>query len=255
MIRETYALYAREVKKTFRNYAVVAMMIIQPLMWLIFFGNSLSGLPPTLLQSLFHTSNYLAFLLPGELATGMVFIGMFSSMSMIYDKRFGFLKRMLVTKAPKESIYLGKVLGASTRGLLQIPVMMLVAVALGVVFHTNILYLFIWVLSLFLMGIGLASIYSIITMKSADWQTPGVVSNLINLPLMFTSTALFPSSLFPPWMQAISAWNPLTYAADIGREALFGTMPNMLYFAYLVIFFLIFLSLGIIASRRWLVAE
>jgi ABC-2 type transport system permease protein len=255
MLRETYALFAREVKKTYRNHAVVVMMVIQPLMWLIFFGSSLTHLPADLLSSLFHTSNYISYLLPGELATGMVFIGMFSSMSMIQDKRFGFLKRILVTKAPKESIFLGKVLGAASRGLIQIPVMVVTAMLFGVIFHTNAFYIFIWILSLFLMGIGLASIYSVITMKSKDWQTPGVVSNLINLPLMFSSTALFPATLFPKWMQILSSFNPISYAAAIGREALYGGQVNFLYFGYLVFFSALFLGIGFLASRRWLVAE
>ena len=254
MIRETYALFAREVKKTYRNYAVVIMMVVQPLMWLIFFGSNLTNLPPNLLSSLFGTNNYISYLLPGELATGMVFIGMFSSMSMIQDKRFGFLKRILVTKAPKESIFLGKVLGAASRGLIQIPVMVITALFFGVVFHTNAIYVFVWVLSLFLMGIGLASIYLIITMRSRDWQTPGVISNLLNLPLMFSSTALFPITLFPKWMQILSSFNPITYAATIGREALYGGQINFIYFGYLVFFCALFLSLGFIASKKWLTA-
>ncbi len=255
MIRETYALFAREVKRTYRNKAVVAIMLVQPLMWLVFFGNSFAHLPTSILESFFGTNNYLAFLLPGELATGMIAIGMFSSMSMIQDKRFGFLKRILVTKAPKESIFLGKVFGGASRGLIQIPVMVIVATFFGVVFNTSILYVFLWVLSLFMLGIGMASVYSIITMRSSDWQTPGVVSNLITLPLMFSSQALFPASLFPAWMQTISMYNPITYVALFGREVLFGATPNMLYFAYIAIFCAVMLSLGIIASRSWLKPE
>ncbi len=255
MIRETFALFMREVKKTYRNKMVVLIMIIQPLMWLIFFGNSLANLPSSFLSTIFHTTNYIQFLLPGELATGMIMIGMFSSMSMIQDKRFGFLKRILVTKAPKESVFLGKITGAATRGLIQIPIMCFVSIFFGVVFNTNVLYVFVWILCLFLLGTGMASIYSIITMRSNDWQTPGVVSNLINLPLMFSSQALFPATLFPQWMQVISAFNPISYAALFGREVLFGGTPNWFYPLYLLIFCAIFMFLGILASRRWLNAE
>jgi ABC-2 type transport system permease protein len=101
----------------------------------------------------------------------------------------------------------------------------------------------------------MACVYSIITMRSRDWQTPGVVSNLINLPLMFSSQALFPASLFPPWMQTISAFNPISYAALFGREALFGQAPNFLYVLYLVIFCAVMLILGTLATRRWLTPE
>jgi ABC-2 type transport system permease protein len=255
MIKETWALFVREVKKTFRNKAVVGMMIVQPIMWLVFFGSSFSHVPSSFLSSFFHTTNYIAFLLPGELAASMIFVGMFSSMSMIQDKRFGFLKRILVTKAPKESVFFGKVFGAATRGLLSIPIMMLVSLAFGVVFHLNILSLVVWILGLLLLGVGMASIYSIITMRSNDWQTPGVVSNLINLPLMFSSTALFPSTIFPQWMRDISSVNPLSFAAGLGRSFVLNTAPNFLFLLYLVIFCFLFLGIGAFLSRRWLKAE
>ncbi|MEM0142565.1 MAG: ABC transporter permease [Candidatus Parvarchaeum sp.] len=255
MIKEAYALFIREVKKTFRNKAVVGMMIIQPIMWLAFFGSSFSHVPSSFLSTFFHTTNYIAFLLPGELAASMLFVGMFSSMSMIQDKRFGFLKRVLVTKAPKESLFFGKVFGAATRGLISIPVMMLVSLVFGVVFHLDILNLIIWIIGLLLLGVGMASVYSIITMRSNDWQTPGVVSNLINLPLMFSSTALFPSTIFPEWMRDISSVNPLSFAAALGRDFVFNTPTNLFYLLYLAIFCFLFLGLGTFASRRWLRAE
>ncbi len=255
MIKESFALFIRELKKTFRNKAVVGMMIIQPIMWLAFFGSSFSHVPSSFLSTFFHTNNYIAFLLPGELAASMLFVGMFSSMSMIQDKRFGFLKRILVTKAPKESLFFGKVFGAATRGLISIPVMMLVSLAFGVVFHLNILGFVVWIAGLLLLGIGMASVYSIITMRSNDWQTPGVVSNLINLPLMFSSTALFPSTIFPQWMRDISSVNPLSFAADLGRSFVLNTPLNAIYLLYLAIFCFLFLGLGTLASRRWLRAE
>lgn len=255
MLRETYSLYSREIKKTYRNGAVVFMMVIQPIMWLVFFGSSFSEAPSQFLSGFFHTDNYIAFLLPGELSTSMLFIGMFSSMSMIQDKRFGFLKRILVTSAPKESIFLGKVLGAATRGLIQIPVMMIVAIALGVRVPLDPLGVLGWVVALFLLGVGMASLYTIITLRSADWQTPGVVSNLINLPLMFSSTALFPSSLFPWWMRDIASVNPLSYTAEFGREVILTSDPTWSYLGFVAAFSLVMLLIGFLTSKRWLTAE
>jgi ABC-2 type transport system permease protein len=88
-----------------------------------------------------------------------------------------------------------------------------------------------------------------------NWQTPGVVSNFINLPLMFSSSALFPRTFFPSWMQALSYVNPISYSANIGRSYIILGDPNVMYVVYLVIFAGIMLSAGIILSRRWLVAE
>src|SRR3989442_7776175 len=99
-------------------------------MWLAFFGSSFSGASPALVQQIFHTSSYIAFLLPGVLATSMLTVGMFGSMSTIQDKRFGFMKRILLTPTTKATVYLSKVLGSTTRRLVQIPVMITAAALL-----------------------------------------------------------------------------------------------------------------------------
>ncbi len=224
-------------------------------MWLIFFGSSLGNIPSSFLQTFFHTNNYVAFLLPGELSTGMLFVGMFSSMSLIQDKRFGYLKRILVTKTPKAAVFLSKVLGATTRGLLQIPVMLITATFFGVRYPDDLVGFSETILAIVLLGLGLSSAYVMITMRSQDWQTPGVVSNFINLPLMFSSSALFPRSFFPFWMQDLSDVNPISYSADIGRSFVLEGDPNIMYVLYLVIFAVVMLSIGIVMSRRWLVAE
>ena len=70
-------LYAREVLRTFRNPWVLVITFVQPFMWLAFFGSSFSGASPALVQEVFHTSSYIAFLLPGVLATSMLTVGMF----------------------------------------------------------------------------------------------------------------------------------------------------------------------------------
>jgi ABC-2 type transport system permease protein len=255
VITELWGLYSRETKKTYRNFAVLFVTLVQPIMWLAFFGSSFSDTPKQFLQGFFHTSNYIAYLLPGELSTSMLFVGMFSSLSLIQDKRFGYLKRLLVTKAPKSSIFLSKVLGATTRGLIQVPVVFATALAFGVNLPLNPLGLTESVLALVFLGLGLSSVYVMITMRSADWQTPGAVSNFINLPLMFSSTALFPKTFFPSWMQYLSDVNPISFSANIGRAYVLSGDPNWTYLAYLAAFVTLMIALGASLSRKWLTAE
>lgn len=176
-------------------------------------------------------------------------------MSLIQDKRFGYLKRVLVTKTPKAAVFLSKVLGATTRGLLQIPIMLITASFFGVTYPSDVVGFTEMILVIILLGLGLSSVYVMITMRSQDWQTPGVVSNFINLPLMFSSSALFPREFFPSWMQALTDVNPISYSTNIGRSFILEADPNLLYLIYLIVFAGVMLSCGIIMSRRWLVAE
>ena len=132
MLNQFIGLYIREVKNTYKNPAIIVVSIVQPLLWIVFFGSSFSAAPRLFLESFFHTDNYIAFLLSGQLSTSMLFVGMFSSLSLIQDKKSGYLRRIMVTPTRNYIIFLAKVLGASTRGMLQVPIVFLGVMLLGV---------------------------------------------------------------------------------------------------------------------------
>ncbi len=250
-------LYTREILKTFRNPFVLLITFVQPFMWLAFFGSSFSGVPLPALDALLHThiQSYLQFLLPGVLSTSMLAIGMFGSMSTIQDKRFGFMKRILITPTSKATVYLTKALGSATRGVVQIPVMIGAALVFGVQFEGNPLLWAGWVLSLMLLGFGFSCLFLAVTASSTDWQTPGVISNFITMPLMFASGALFPTANFPSWMQAIAAYNPVTYAALFGRGVVLDGQADWAYLGYLAIFAVAMVTIGTLVASRYLKVE
>ncbi len=250
-----WGLYWREIVRTFRNPFVLLITVVQPFMWLAFFGSSFSLLPASELEGLFGASNYIQFLLPGVLSTSMLTVGMFGSMSTIQDKRFGFMKRILITPTSKGTVFVTKALGSASRGLVQFPVMIAAALAFGVSFHLSPLQWAAWVSALMLLAIGFCSLFLAITARSTDWQTPGVVSNFITMPLMFASAALFGSSHFPVWMQTISKVNPITFSALLGRSFMLGTATNWWDLGYLALFSLTMLGVGYFVSSRWLRVE
>ncbi|NON63410.1 ABC transporter permease, partial [Acidianus sp. RZ1] len=161
MLEGLSALYMREIKRIYRSIYMWIMLVSQPVMWIIFFGSSFSHVPSEFLQEFFHTNNYIAFILPGELSVSMLFVGMFSSMSIIQDKRFGYMKRIFITPVPKYYVFLSKVLGGVTRGLIQVPIMLAVAIALGVSLNLNLVSIVVLVLALAFLGIGFSSLYSV----------------------------------------------------------------------------------------------
>jgi ABC-2 type transport system permease protein len=250
-----WGLYAREILRTFRNPFVLLITIVQPFMWLAFFGSSFANASPTELEAFIGAPNYIQFLLPGVLSTSMLSVGMFGSMSTIQDKRFGFMKRILITPTSKGTVFLTKALGSATRGLVQFPVMVAAAIAFGIHFDLSPVQWAAWVLALMMLATGFCSLFLAITARSTDWQTPGVVSNFITMPLMFASSALFGSSHFPAWMQAISAVNPITFSALLGRSFLLGTPTDWSYLGYLGIFAAAMIGVGYYVSSRWLRVE
>lgn len=255
MRSQFWGLYVREILRTFRNPFVLLMTVVQPFMWLAFFGSSFSNLPKTYLEGLFGTGDYIEFLLPGVLSTSMLSIGMFGAMSTIQDKRFGFMKRILITPTSKGLIFLSKALGSATRGLVQVPVMVAAALAFGVRFDLSPVEWAAWVAALLCLALGFSSLFLAVTAPSTDWQTPGVVANFITMPLMFASTSLFPSRQFPDWMQAISNVNPITFSALLGRSFVLGEAIDWSYLGYLAAFALLMIALGYTVSARWLKVE
>ena len=253
MRSQLWGLYIREVLRVFRNPFVVLVTLVQPFMWLAFFGSSFNNLAAA--SGKFGSGSYFAFLLPGTLSTSMLSVGMFGSMSAIQDKRFGFMKRILITPTSKQTIFLSKALGAATRGLIQVPVMIVAALVFGVRFPLSPAEWAGWITALFLLAFGFSSFFLAVTAPATDWQTPGVVANFITMPLMFASAALFPSSAFPSWMQAISNVNPITFSAELGRSFLLGTATDWFNLGYLAVFAALMLVVGYLVSSRWLRVE
>ena len=255
MRSQFWGLYVREVLRTFRNPFVILVTVLQPFMWLAFFGSSFGNIPKAELEGLFGTSNYIQFLLPGVLSTSMLSVGMFGAMSTIQDKRFGFMKRILITPTSKELIFLSKAFGSATRGLVQIPVMVAAAVAFGVTFSLSPLDWFVWIVGLMCLALGFSSLFLAATAPSTDWQTPGVIANFITMPLMFASASLFPSQQFPSWMQAIANVNPVSFTALLGRSFVLGQPTDWWDFGFLLVFAAAMTVVGYFVSARWLKVE
>jgi len=250
-------LYSRELLRTFRNPWVLVITIVQPFMWLAFFGSSFANVPLSALEALLHIQiqSYLQFLLPGVLSTSMLTVGMFGAMSTIQDKRFGYMKRILLTPTSKTTVYLSKALGSATRGLVQIPVMIAAALAFGVHFNGTPLMWAGWILGLVFLALGFSFLFLAVTASSTDWQTPGVISNFLMMPLMFASGALFPAANFPSWMATIANWNPVTYAALFGRGVVVSGTADWLYLGYTAIFAGLMALAGTLVARKYLKVE
>jgi ABC-2 type transport system permease protein len=224
-------------------------------MWLALFGSSLGNAPKAVLIYLFGTSNYMSFILPGVLGITMITIGMFASMSLIQDKRYGYLKRIMVAPVSGEVPATAKMLGGITRGLIEVPILIIIAILLGAKINLSMFSIGIVIIVSILLCAFSSSLFILLTIKTADLQAPGVVSSLLLFPLMFSSSAMFPSSLFPSWLKAISNYNPLTFAVDVMREALLGKAVQYITLIKLLGYSLLLFVLLEVFSHKYLTAE
>ncbi len=211
----------------------------------------------TVLQDMMGTTDYFSFMAMGMVAFTVVFTTAFVGMSVVWDRRLGFLNKVLSTPVSRTVIILSKVFSATIRSMFQASIVAIVAYILGLQLGANftafsILGIFAMV---FLIGVGLSSMFIAFTLRSTRMETPQAIFNLISLPLMFTSNAFFPTKFMPSWLQAIANVNPISYANDAVRRLMVfsdGYAPLMLDFTYVGIFAVIVTAICIVLSWRFL---
>jgi len=182
-------------------------------------GNMMSGLTsnPFAAKAL-GVSNYLDFMTPGIILMTALFGGIFGGLSIVWDRRIGYLEKLLASPIKRGAIPFGKTISSMIQGAIQASIIIVIASLLGVRFQTGIAgILLIIVISMFfciiLSGLSL-TLASVIKTQEALMA----VVNFLIMPLMFTSNALFPRAVMPGWLAAISKVNPVSYAASAMRE-------------------------------------
>lgn len=259
------ALFGRELKKWFKQPFVLFMSLVQPIIWMGLFGkafnlSALASSNPAAQQGFlatFGTTDYFSYMAIGMLSFVVLFATMFSGMSIVWDRRLGFLNKVLSTPASRGSIVLSKVFMAVIRSLVQAGIVLAAAVALGLQFGSSFhpIYLLGVFAGLFLMSVGLSALFVAIAIRSTRWETQMAVMNLLNLPLLFASNALFPTNLMPDWLRAFSQVNPVTYGTDLARQlTLYAPDATAVAndFLFLGIFATVFAAIGIVLSWRYL---
>ncbi len=278
-IHGLWALTNRELKRWYKTPVVLILSLIQPVIWLGLFGKAmnfgaiftgssfnipglnipksvLDALAAQVMQQTFGTRDYFSFLAVGMLSFISLFMAMQSGMSMVWDRRLGFLNKELSTPLARGVIPIGKVLSSILRGLTQAAIVLLIAVLLGLdVSHFTVLGLLGTFAGLFLMVMGFSSLFVMLATRSTSQDTQMMIVNLLNLPLLFASNAMFPAKFMPSWLQPIVQVNPVSYTTDISRQLLLGSpgMASLWFdFLYLGVFAVILLIAGTIVSWRFL---
>jgi ABC-2 type transport system permease protein len=229
------------------------------------FGGFFSTLGNSVLLNNFHTTDYFSFMAVGMISFTALFTTAFSGMSVVWDRRLGFLNKALSTPVSRGIIIFSKVLSATLRSMFQAGIIILIALAFGLQFGAsfNPIYVLGVFGIIFLICVGLSSMFIAITIRSTRMETPMAVMNLVTLPLMFASNAFFPTSIMPDWLKAVAQVNPMTYTTDAVRQLLIyssvnwwgsvgGQMGVALDFLYVGIFAVVVSTIGIVLSWRYL---
>ena len=245
------SLWWREVVRFYRQRARVVGVIASPLLFWIVIG---SGFGTSFRSgSAAGGQHYLDYFFPGALIMIVLFTAIFTMMSVIEDRKEGFLLSVLVAPVSRSVIVLGKVLGGATLATLQGLIFLVFAPALGI--HFTIASFAMTVLVIFLVAFSLTALGFIIAWPMDSTQAFHAIINLFLIPLWLLSGSLFPLAGASTWIRILMLANPLTYGTEALRSLLFpGSAPgfslstNMI---VLVAFTLLMFALSfLIANRR-----
>ena len=209
-------LWRRELTRFFRQPSRIAGAAGSPLLFWILIGSGLSGsfrLPGTS-----GGMTYLEYFFPGTIVLVLLFAAIFSTISVIEDRREGFLQGALVAPVPRAAIVLGKILGGTALAAAQAGIVLLAAPLVGV--HPAAAAAIGAVGLLILVGFALTSLSLAIAWRLRSTQGFHAIMTVFLMPLWLLSGAFFPAAGAPPWLAALMAANPLTYGVAALRHLL-----------------------------------
>jgi ABC-2 type transport system permease protein len=215
-LRAIKVVWQREWIRFVRDRPRILTALVQPVLFLFVLGTGLSRLA----SSGTHGVDLRTFVYPGVLAMAVLFTAMFSAASIVWDREFGFLREMLVAPVGRGAIVIGKCLGGATVAGFQGLIMIAIA---GLV---NVPYSFTMILEVLalqlLLAFALTAFGVMMAVRMAQMQSFMALMQMVIMPLFFISGALFPVSGLPAWLNVLNRLDPITYAVDPIRRAVFA---------------------------------
>ncbi|HLL93150.1 MAG TPA: ABC transporter permease [Solirubrobacteraceae bacterium] len=215
-LRAIRVVWRRELIRFSRDRLRILTSLMQPFLFLFVLGTGLSSLA----AAGTHGLNFRTFIYPGVLCMAVMFTAMFSAASIVWDREFGFLREMMVAPVRRSSIVLGKCLGGTTvagfQGLIVIAISPLVDVPYEVGLILELLALAL------LLAFAITAFGVMFAARINQMQSFMAVMQMAIMPMFFVSGALFSVANLPRWLAILNRLDPLTYAVDPMRRAIFA---------------------------------
>jgi len=273
MYREFVTVLRREVLKFVRVPIWVAAAFVVPVLYLVLFGQAfdLNALFPTggggdyyVREALLGAPDYFSYFAVGMIAFVTLSMSLYAGTGVLFDKQLGAHQRLMATPAPRSALFAGTLtfrafsaawpaflsLGVAI-ALVHVPGLtgLSVSASVGIVGIAEIL-LAEALLALMFTALFLSFGYAL----NSNEAYFGIVT-LLNLPILFTSNALFPQSTMPAWLQSVTAYNPASLAVNVMRQNLFGTSsyypyPPGIYLLGLLGWAVVLIGIALVLSSR-----
>lgn len=220
-LRVIYILWKRDMLRFLRDRSRLISSIGMPVLFLLLFGGGFSSAITGLAGGQLA---YPQFLFSGVLAMTVLFTAVYSAVSVVWDRQFGFLKAILVAPVSRFSVALGKVAGGTSLAMMQGLIILLLAPVLRVPLRPSQILGMAAVL--LLLAFMMTSLGLLLAVRERSMQGFHMIMNFLLLPMFFLSGAFFPLDGVPVWMRLFATLDPVTYGVDaLRRVSLVAILP------------------------------
>jgi ABC-2 type transport system permease protein len=220
-LKGAYTIWYRDVLRFLRDRTRVITSLAQPLLFLFVFG---SGLAPAMSGLGGGSLSFTEFMFPGILGMTVLFTSIFSAVSIVWDREFGFLKEVMVAPVSRAAVALGKVAGGSTVAMFQALIVLVLAPLIGIKLTWDQLLILVGLM--LLLAAMMTSFGILIAARQRTMEGFQMIMQFLLMPMFFLSGALFPLRSVPLWMTWLSRIDPVTYGVDPLRQvALRASIP------------------------------
>jgi ABC-2 type transport system permease protein len=220
-LKGAYTIWYRDVLRFSRDRARIMASLGQPLLYLFVFG---TGLAPAMQGMGGGALDFRQFLFPGIIAMAVLFTAIFSAISVVWDREFGFLKEVMVAPVSRAAVAMGKVAGGATVAMFQGIIVLVLAPVLGV--HLGPAQLAGIIGLMLLLATVMTAFGLLIAARQRTMEGFQMIMQFLMMPMFFLSGAFFPLRGVPLWMLWLARLDPVTYGVDSLRvAALGGSLP------------------------------
>jgi len=215
-------VYWRDMIRFFRFKALLISSLLQPALWLAFFGIAMSSnfdrlLAGTPVPPGMHAVGYLTFMGAGVIAMTTLFTSLFGGIVILFDKNWGLMREILASPMRRDHIIIGIGLSGMTKSFIQAIIIIVFGVLIGAGFFAGFTPLeaalgllgILAFVGIFALGFLFLSAAIAISMESPEGLQGSIT--LLTMPIFFASNALYPTDTFPEVLKIASVYNPLTY--------------------------------------------
>ncbi|WP_408958629.1 ABC transporter permease [Natrinema sp. 74] len=210
--------FVRWTIKSVRNPFVLVVSLVQPIIFLVLFTQVFGGVATGALPGI----TYETYLVPAIVIQVALVAAATSGIGLVNDIETGMFEKILVSPMNRTAVFLGKTLAEVVRIVAQVTIVLGLGVLLGAEIETGLAGAVAIAGICVIFSVWFTAFSNVLAVVTRDEESTIIGANLLQLPLLFVSSAFLPLPALPEWIQTVATFNPITYGVDAARAVMLG---------------------------------